>query len=287
MGREPLRRAWPTLDGAVTPVVAAGPEDAAEAVVFVHGSPGSAEDWADLVGRVGAHARAVAPTMPGFARAGIPDGFDHSAAAYADRLDRVLGEIGVERAHLVLHDFGGLWGLTWAARDPGRVAGLTLVNTGCMIGYRWHALARAWRTPLLGELVMRTTTRGVFGRLLRRGPRPLPAAFVRRTYDDFDRGTRDTVLRLYRGAGDVSEASARLRRPLRAHRYPVQVIWGARDPYLPVRYAHLQREVFPRAQVAVLPFSGHWPFADDPEGVAGTLVPFVARTMSFSVRTGP
>jgi hypothetical protein len=29
-----------------------------------------------------------------------------------------------------------------------------LVGTGVLPGYGWHALARIWRTPLLGELFM-------------------------------------------------------------------------------------------------------------------------------------
>jgi pimeloyl-ACP methyl ester carboxylesterase len=58
---------------------------------------------------------------------------------------------------------------------------------------------------------------------------------------------------------------------------PTLVIWGAADPYLPVRYAHQQQESFPGAEVVVLPESGHFPFADDPQGVAQAqaLLPFL------------
>ncbi|MBV9160567.1 MAG: hypothetical protein JO309_12545 [Pseudonocardiales bacterium] len=37
---------------------------------------------------------------------------------------------------------------------------------------------------------------------------------------------------------------------------PALVVWGARDPYLPVRYAQRQRETFPHAEVIVLADSG-------------------------------
>jgi len=56
--------------------------------------------------------------------------------------------------HLLVHDFGGPIALTWAAGHPYRVASVTLINTGVLIGYRWHRLAKPWRTPVLGELVM-------------------------------------------------------------------------------------------------------------------------------------
>lgn len=225
--------------------------------------------------------------MPGFGRAEKPKSFDYGVTGYTAHLDLTLTELGIERAHLVLHDFGGLWGLTWAAANPDRIAGLTLVNTGVMIGYRWHALAAVWQTPLVGELVMAMTSPPVFRALLNRGtPRPLPGEFVERTYEEFDARTRDAVLRLYRSTPDLGRASIRLGRLLAAHRYPVLVIWGAHDPYLPVRYARFQQEVFPDARISVFPSSGHWPFVDDPEGVADTLVPFIGRTMGSADRAG-
>ena len=53
------------------------------------------------------------------------------------------------------------------------------------------------------------------------------------------------------------------------------MVWGAKDPYLKLRLAERQREVFRDAQVTVLPGSGHWPLADDPAGVAAAVLPFL------------
>ena len=68
-----LRRGHLTVDGLRTPVIEAGPDVASEAVVFLHGNPGSSSDWADLVARTGEFGRAVAFDMPGFGRADKPD----------------------------------------------------------------------------------------------------------------------------------------------------------------------------------------------------------------------
>src|SRR5688572_25780032 len=126
------------------PVLQAGPRGAREAVVFLHGNPGSGQEFADLVEATGDFARAVAPDMPGFGRADKPEDFRYDVAGYADHIDSLLAELGIDRVHLVLHDLGGPWGLEWAARDPGRVGSVTLLNTGALIGYRWHVLARIW-----------------------------------------------------------------------------------------------------------------------------------------------
>jgi pimeloyl-ACP methyl ester carboxylesterase len=121
-----------TVDGIRAPMLQAGPPDADEAVVFVHGNPGSSQDWVRLVERVGRLARAVAWDHPGFGRADKPAGFAYSVEGYAAHLGRCLDVLGVTRAHLVLHDFGGPWGLAWAAAHPAAFASATLINIGVL-----------------------------------------------------------------------------------------------------------------------------------------------------------
>lgn len=275
-GQTSVRQGYVVYQGVRSPYLEAGERGRGEAVVFLHGNPGSSGDWRDLLGRVGAFARAVAPDMPGYGRADKPRVFDYTVEGYARHLQGVLGHLGVERAHLVLHDFGGPWGLAWAAAHPERLASVTLINIGLMPGYRWHYLARIWRTPVLGELFFATTTRFAFGLSLRHGnPRGLPKAFVDRMYRDLDWGTKRAVLRLYRATDDPGGMAAALGETFRSLDVPALVVWGAADPYVPVRYAEQQRSFFPSAKVVVLERSGHWPFADDPEGVADAIVPFL------------
>ncbi len=249
---EGVRRSELRLDGVRTPLREAGPAGDREAVVFLHGNPGSGADWEALMAAVGTRMRAVAWDAPGFGRSAA-DGFTQTVEDHARFVGRALDALGVERAHLVAHDFGGPWGLSWAAADPERFASAVLIGTGALPGYRWHALARLWRTPGAGELFMATTTRVGFRALLRRGnPRGLPRALVDRMYDDFDRGTRRAVLDLYRSVADVGAAGERLAAALRPLDRPALVLWGRADPYLPVVHAERQREAFPGAEVVVL-----------------------------------
>ncbi len=271
-----VHRSRVEIGGVGGPVCAAGLEDTDEAVVFVHGNPGSSRDWDDLLSRAGAFARAIALDMPGFGHADKPPDFDYTVAGYASYLERALDLLGVQRAHLVLHDFGGPWGLEWAVRHPERLASATLINTGALLDYHWHYLARVWRTPVLGELFQASATRDGLRLALRHGnPRGLPRAFVDRMYDDSDAGTNRAVRRLYRATSDPAGDGRRLADALREIDPPALVVWGGQDPYLPVALAERQREMFPRAQVAILTDSGHWPFADDPLGTARHVEPFL------------
>ncbi|MBM4228869.1 MAG: alpha/beta hydrolase [Gammaproteobacteria bacterium] len=273
-----------TVGGVRSPCLQSGTAGE-EAVVFIHGNPGSCEDWRALVAGVGEFGRALALDMPGFGRADKPADFDYTVAGYAAHLDAVLRQQGVRRVHLVLHDFGGPWGLAWAAAHAERVASVTLFNIGILPAYRWHFMARLWRTPLLGELVQATTTWFGFRMLMKLGnPRGLPDNFVQRMYRDFDAGTRRAVLKLYRATGpaEIERFCMEVTAALRPRRIPALVLWGARDPYIPERYADIQREVFPDVLVRRLADSGHWAFADNPEAVGAAVLPFLRQQLSGS-----
>jgi pimeloyl-ACP methyl ester carboxylesterase len=141
-----------TINGVSVPILAGGLESSDEAVVFVHGNPGSGRDWELLAGEVSKFARSIAPDMPGFGRADKPADFAYTVQGYADYLAALIQELGIRRVHLVLHDFGGPWGLAWAAIHPDSFASLVLINTGILSGYHWHYMARIWRMPMIGEL---------------------------------------------------------------------------------------------------------------------------------------
>jgi menaquinone-9 beta-reductase len=268
------------VSGVSTPVCSAGDSDSPEAVVLVHGNPGSRRDWDDLLVRAGSFARAVAFDMPGFGQADKPESFDYTVDGYARFLGSMLDQLHIERAHLVLHDFGGPWGLQWAADNPDRLASVVLINTGVLPDYRWHYLARIWRTPVAGEVFQATTTRSGLRMALRHGnPRGLPRAFVDRMYDDMDPGTSRAILRLYRSTDDPSAVGHRQAEVLAPLDRPALVIWGAHDPYLPVALAERQREAFPSAEVEILDDSGHWPFADNPEAVGRLVEPFLRQVV--------
>jgi len=273
--------------GTRTRLVQAGPAGAAEAVVFVHGNPGSADDWVRLAGAAGAAGhRAVAFDLPDFGETIAPDDFEHDVPGYAAFVAKALDELGIERVHLVIHDFGGPIGLAWAMTHPDALASVILIDTGLMPGYRWHSLARVWRTPVAGEALQATATRPFFRFLVNRGePRGLPREFVERMYDQFDRRTRRAVLRLYRATPDPGGMSEHLIELFAPHDIPALVIWGEHDTYLPSSYAHQQEQAFPAADVHVLPASGHWPFADAPETVERLLVEFLQRKVASQAET--
>ena len=111
-----------------------------------------------------------------------------------------MDALGLESYSLVLHDWGAV-GLELARRHPERVERLVLLSTVPLVpGYRWHRVARGWRRPLVGELMMGVATRWAFRR-------ELPAALADPAWEQFDHGTQRAILKLYRSA--PSEVLAR------------------------------------------------------------------------------
>jgi pimeloyl-ACP methyl ester carboxylesterase len=271
-----LRHTEVTVNGVCSPVLEGGPAGAEEAIVFVHGNPGIAAHWTALLEPASAFARTIALDMPGYGGADKPRDLPYTVDGYAAHLTGALDQLGVRRVHLVLHDFGGPWGLQWAADHPEMHASTVLINTGVLLREGWHALAKVWRTPVLGELFFKLTTPGAMRLFMKHtNPPSFPTAFGDEMFAMYaDKGTRRAVLKLYRHM-PLAEHAATIAPRLREHQRPTCIVWGAKDPYLKLRLAERQREVFRDARITILPESGHWPQADNSAAVAAAVLPFL------------
>lgn len=262
------------VNGVRSPVLLGGSGVSGEAVVFVHGNPDTSAYWEPLMTRVAEFCAVVAPDMPGFGGADKGADQTYTLAAYADHLDGLIRHLGIDAVHLVVHDFGGWCGLTWAAANPGKVASITAINSGLLLDYKWHRVARIWRTPVAGEVFMHMGTHR-FARFVIRHDNPgLPQDWVERIADNaLSPETMRAILRLYRNIR--TEDMEALVEPLRDRDPDTLVVFGADDVYIPVEQAELQRRSFPRARIEILPGVGHWAWLEQPDLVAGLVVPFL------------
>jgi pimeloyl-ACP methyl ester carboxylesterase len=145
-------------------------------------------------------------------------------------------------------------------------------------------MAKRWRTPVVGELIQAWIPRWGWRRTMQKsGPRGLPPEFVDKVYDEYDRNTRRTVLKLYRATPDPGVAAAELGAAIAELHKPALVVWGAADPYLGVEYAQRQGEFFEVEDVLILDDSSHWPFQDNPQAVEQAVVPFLRQQLSQSM----
>lgn len=260
---------------ATQPAGATDPPGGGACNVFLHGVPNSSNMWRPFLERI----PGIALDLPGFGESAKPGHFDYSMAGYGRFLEAFLDHLGLERARLVMHDWGAV-GLDLAQRMPERIE--RLVAIGCVPlvpGYRWHRIARIWRRPLLGELLMGISTRWGLKRVSGEaspGGERLPDSFIDEIWRHFDHGTQRAILKLYRSAPERELARAGER--LAEVRCPALIIWGEHDPYLPPEFAdRLAAALGGEARVERLRGVGHWVWLDRPE-VIETVADFLSAS---------
>ena len=238
-------------------------------VLLLHGNPDTRALWDPVVDRCHAHRRCVAPDLPGFGEAPVPDGFDFSLDAMAGWVDDIVNGLDPDKqVTLAVHDFGGIYGLAWAVRHPHRVRAMLITNTLFFSDYRWHRWARIWRTPGLGELSMRFMNYRLFRRELRRGSRRLDDTHIEAMYAHRSATMDRTVLAMYRATRPRNFAGWEEKMVALGNSVPTRVVWGRQDPYIPHRYAMR----FGTRDVRVLDGVGHWMPAEAPDVVAEALL---------------
>lgn len=245
-------------------------------VLLLHGNPDSSDLWEGVVAVLKGRYRCLAPDLPGFGRSSVPESFDFRLASMASFVDELVTVLGVsEPLRLVVHDFGGPYGLSWAVEHPEKVSCIVVTNSVFSTRLRWHFWARVWRTRVLGELSMLLMNRWLFARELRRGSGGhLKSDHIRRAYSHLSRLAKRTVLQLYRATDPQCFAGWEERFVELAHTVPVKVLWGRWDPYLDLALAH----TFGTEDIEFYDCTGHWLPVEAPVETAESLLAFFRRT---------
>jgi pimeloyl-ACP methyl ester carboxylesterase len=244
----------------------AEPEGGSARVLLVHGVPTNSDIWVPFLKAHGG----IALDLPGFGRSAKPGHFDYSIRGYDRFLEAFLDHVGLERFSLVVHDWGAV-ALATAQRLPERLERLVLFScTPLLPGYRWHRIARLWRTPLVGEMAMGFTTRFTMKRALAEAnatPGPMSDDFFESVYGHFDHGTQRAILKLYRSA--PPGVLERWGRDLDRITAPALILWPDRDPYFPLEFGRAYADALGgETTLEIVEGAGHWSWLDRPELLA-------------------
>ena len=246
-------------------------------ILLVHGIGSSMETWGDVPERLAASgARVVAVDLPGHGASSTGAG-DYSLGALASTLRDLLDHLRIERVHLVGHSLGGGVSLQLQYQFPERVEAMVLEASG---GLGEEAFTGLRAAALPGsELVIRwaindrtLTGAGWLGaRLARVGVRPHPLSpHALETVSWLAEDDRRTAF-LATLRSVVSPRGQRVSALDKLHLIEgsrVLIVWGDRDPMIPMGHAHTAHALLPGSRLVIFPGAGHEPHLHDPERFA-------------------
>jgi pimeloyl-ACP methyl ester carboxylesterase len=256
-------------------------------VILMHGFPDSLHLYDRLVPHLAGRVPLVRFDFLGWGRSDKPSGYPYTATNQAGDLaaviDAVGGHVDTDRVVLVAHDASGPPAIDWALANPGRVAGLVLLNTY----YHWTPSVR--RPPALALYstpVVRAMARAAarhWPRMDRRLYRWQVGKFVLDStirgplLDEFYLRYVPAQPAFWRMNDDLLGAVLTRRRrigDMRRFRPPVRVVFGARDRWLNPRVARRFAALFPHSELHLLPNAGHYVQVDQPSDVADLIATF-------------
>jgi pimeloyl-ACP methyl ester carboxylesterase len=255
-------------------------------LVLVHGITSTSETWSNVLPYLAERFTVVAPDLLGHGESAKPRG-DYSLGAYASGIRDLLFALGYERATFVGHSLGGGIAMQLAYQFPEHCERLVLVSSGGL-GRDITPLLRAASLPG-SELVLPLLAND---RLLGAG-RAVGRALGRvglRVHTDLGEVLRGhasladgearaafvhTLRTIVDPRGQRVDASDRL---YLAQAIPFLIVWGERDPIIPVEHALTAHRLVPESRLELFPDAGHFPHLDDPLRFVRVLTDFVETT---------
>ncbi len=247
----------------------------AETLVMVHGNPTWSFYFRDLIRGLRDEYRIVAPDHIGCGLSEKPgdDRYEYTLSRRVADLEALLDKLELKKdLTLVLHDWGGMIGMAYAARHPERVRRLVILNTACFglpDGKGLPGSLKLSRTPL-GSFLIRGLNAFCRGAArwcaVRRPLRPEVRAGYLSPYGNWD--DRIAVLRFVQdiplGPEDpafrtVKETEEKLG-ALAA--VPMMICWGGRDFVFDEDFLRGWERRFPNAAVHRFPDAGHYVLED-------------------------
>ena len=255
-------------------------------LLLVHGMAGSSVTWRHVMPALAKHFTVLAPDLLGQGLSDKPRG-EYSLGAYANTLRDVMDTLGHKRATVVGQSLGGGVAMQFAYQFPERCERLVLVDSGGLgreVTFYLRMLTLPGFEPVFPLFCtprLRDAGNLVATWLGRAGVQSTRASQeIWRSYASLaDAENRRAFFRSLRDVIDFSgQAVSALGRLYRAARLPTLIVWGAQDPFLPVRHAVAAHKAIPGSRLEIFEGVGHYPHCEAPEHFVAVLVDFIAST---------
>lgn len=254
-------------------------------LLLVHGFGASHQVWQDIFPDLSAEFPSVRIDLKGFGFSEKPDDYKYSPHDHAELVTAFLRQLPDKHIIIIAHSYGaGVAILSYLellqdpdARNP--VIGFVLIDAA-IAPQDFPFFVDSLRNPLTRFIAENFTT-----------PEWRSRHVLERIFFDKSKVTKEHVRR-YAFFLRLDGAERALRRvanqielthaddlvgQLNKITVPVLLIWGANDPAIPVTQGALLAEELPRAELRILPKTGHAPHEERPQATLDLILPFLER----------
>ncbi len=216
-------------------------------LVVIHGGSEGAQAWAKTMAELSQNNTIYVPDLPGFGLSQAMDG-DYYIPELVEFVDRFSRNLGLESFHLMGHSLGGGIALQYALKFPNKVEKLVLVNS-MFLGKEIALWVRFLSVPAIIRSI------GAVSLGVLRGVKWVADLLLAPA--EFGHPFSRASIHLGGKATTLKEQTTVLINRLSEIMAPTLVVWGAKDPILPVSQAYAAAELIPDCQVKVFEGGGH------------------------------
>lgn len=240
--------------------------DSDETILLIHGLGASAERWEFVMPILDKRYKLIIPDLVGFGYSDKP-AVKYTPEFFVSFLEEFLHSINIKKTHVIGSSLGGQISAEFAAKNPHIVDKLILVSSS---GIMKHS------TPALDAYVMaalypnKDTVRQAFETMSASSEVSLGIidSFIERMrLPNAKMAFMSTILGL-KNAKILTDKLGLIS-------VPSLIIWGSRDPVIPIKYAEIFVSSIHDCRFYRMEGSGHTPFVDNPEKFADVVLDFL------------
>lgn len=267
-------------------------EGSGPTVVMLHGNPSWSFYYRNLVKELSSSFRCIVPDHIGCGLSDKPgdDRYDYTLPRRVDDLEQLLDHLQLnEKITLVVHDWGGMIGMTYALRHPERISRLVIMNTAAFplpAAKAFPLALKICRNTWLGTLLVRgfnAFSRGAAQVGCKQHPMSAELrALYELPYDSWQnriatlRFVQDIPLqpgdRNYDLICSVADGINRFAG------LPMLILWGELDFVFDHYFLAEWQHRFPAAELHSYPLAGHYILEDRKDVVIPLISEFMDRT---------
>ena len=247
-------------------------------VVFVHGTPGSSDEFLSVMTELQENYRVIAPDHIGFGQSDKPENYPYTIQNHQDNFSQFMVHLNLKQFHIVVHDFGGIIALPYIIKHINNVSSLIIMNS-----WAWPMSQVEYFPPWMKKIMSSSFMKYLYLK------RNFSANyFVKSAWGKYSKLTKEKHIiykEKFKSPQDrlgtwgfaqslVNEESDvwKIENQLQIlSQIPVTLLWGGADKLITLKSFERWRKILPHTKTKVLENVGHFLADEAPEIVVKEL----------------